>query len=101
MTEPLTLTVEEVREIAYQAAGAATAPFMRDHPHYVMPVEQVREAVEAVLHDLCPAAEACPRCGRTDQAVLAVSPDSPDNRMCGNCYVELYTSPLVKEEGDG
>lgn len=34
--------------------------------------------------------EACPLCGRTDQAVRLVSPLDPGTRMCGSCYVRIY-----------
>lgn len=40
---------EEVAEIAYVAAGAATAPLMHDHPDYVFPSERVAEGVNIVL----------------------------------------------------
>lgn len=40
---------EEVAEIAHVAAGAASTPFMRDHPTYVMPSEEIVELVGAVL----------------------------------------------------
>ena len=36
---------EKVREIVYQAAGAATRPLLEDHPNYVFPSERVSEAV--------------------------------------------------------
>jgi hypothetical protein len=36
---------EKVREIVYQAAGAATRPLLEDHPDYVFPSERVAEAV--------------------------------------------------------
>jgi hypothetical protein len=50
------LSVYEIREIAYQAAGVASASFMRRHPDQEMLVEEVAEGVENVLRDLCPAA---------------------------------------------
>ncbi len=40
--------VEKQREIIFQAAGAATAPLLEDHPKYVFPSERVKEAVENV-----------------------------------------------------
>lgn len=40
---------EEVVEIAFVAAGAATAPLMADHPHYVFPDVRVKEGVNLVL----------------------------------------------------
>lgn len=45
----MTFTVEQVREIAGQAAGAASGVFLRKHPDEVMPTEEVSEAVNAVL----------------------------------------------------
>lgn len=36
---------EKLREIVYQAAGAATRPLLEDHPNYVFPSERVSEAV--------------------------------------------------------
>lgn len=41
--------VEKLREIIYQSAGAATRPFMEDHPDYIFPTERVKEAIEEVL----------------------------------------------------
>lgn len=43
------ITVEKLRELVYQAAGAATVPLLEDHPRYVFPSERVQEAVEHVL----------------------------------------------------
>src|SRR6516225_7161417 len=40
--------MDKLREVIYQAAGAATLPFMQDHPEDVMPTERVIEGVEAV-----------------------------------------------------
>lgn len=40
--------VEKLREIIFQAAGAATRPLLEDHPYYVFPSERVSEAVEHV-----------------------------------------------------
>lgn len=40
---------EEVAEIAMTAAGAASTPFMRDHPDYVMPDVEIVTLVNAVL----------------------------------------------------
>lgn len=40
---------EEVAKIAHVAAGAATAPLMRDHPDYVFPSQDVAAGVAAVL----------------------------------------------------
>lgn len=40
---------EEVAEIAFVAAGAATAPLMADHGDYVFPAERVVAGVRAVL----------------------------------------------------
>ena len=40
--------VEKLREIIFQAAGAATRPLLEDHPDYVFPSERVAEAVEYV-----------------------------------------------------
>lgn len=42
---------EKLREIIFQAAGAATLPLLEDHPNYVFPSERVNEAVERVLVD--------------------------------------------------
>jgi hypothetical protein len=43
--------VEKLREVVFQAAGAATVPFMQDHPDYVFPDQRVIEGIEAVLRD--------------------------------------------------
>lgn len=40
--------VEKLREIVFQAAGAATRPMLEDHPFYVFPSERVAEAVEEI-----------------------------------------------------
>lgn len=40
--------VEKLREIIFQAAGAATLPLLQDHPDYVFPSERVSEAVEQI-----------------------------------------------------
>jgi hypothetical protein len=42
---------EKLREIIFQAAGAATAPLLEDHPTYVFPTERVTEAIERVCSD--------------------------------------------------
>lgn len=39
---------EKLREVIFQAAGAATRPLLEDHPDYVFPSERVSEAVEYV-----------------------------------------------------
>jgi len=39
---------EKLREMMFQAAGAATVPLLQDHPNYVFPSERVSEAVERV-----------------------------------------------------
>jgi hypothetical protein len=43
--------MDKLREVIYQAAGAATLPFMQDHPDDVMPTERVIEGIEAVCRD--------------------------------------------------
>jgi len=43
--------VEKLREIIFQAAGAATRPLLEDHPDYVFPSERVIEAIEYVCAD--------------------------------------------------
>lgn len=40
--------VEKLREIIFQAAGAATRPLLEDHPTYIFPSERVSEAVEHI-----------------------------------------------------
>lgn len=42
---------EKLREIVYQAAGAATRPLLEDHPTYVFPSERVAEAVGFVCEE--------------------------------------------------
>ncbi len=42
---------DRLREVIFQAAGAATRPLLEDHPHYVFPSERVLEAVEEVCAD--------------------------------------------------
>lgn len=48
------LSDEQIRELAFQAGGAATAPLLEDHPDYVFPSERVAACVENVLADLKP-----------------------------------------------
>lgn len=43
------LTSEQLRELVFQAAGAATAPLMADHPDYEFPSQRVEDAVNSVL----------------------------------------------------
>lgn len=45
----INIDVEHLHGLVYQAAGAATAPLMRDHPGYVFPSSEVGAAVGAVL----------------------------------------------------
>lgn len=40
--------VEKLREIIFQAAGAATLPLLEENPGYIFPAERVAEAVEEV-----------------------------------------------------
>lgn len=42
---------EKLREIIFQAAGAATAPLLEDHPSYVFPTERVTEGIERVCSE--------------------------------------------------
>jgi hypothetical protein len=44
-------TLERLHALVFQAAGAATRPFMEDHPDYVFPSERVSAGVGAVLTD--------------------------------------------------
>lgn len=43
--------MEKLHEVIYQAAGAATMPFMKAHPDMVFPDGEVVEGIEAVLKD--------------------------------------------------
>lgn len=43
------VTRETLAGIAFEAAGAGTAPLMADHPDYVFPAEQVADRVRGVL----------------------------------------------------
>lgn len=43
--------VEKLRELIYQAAGAATGELLIDHPDYVFPSDHVQDAVEKVCTD--------------------------------------------------
>jgi hypothetical protein len=43
--------VEKLREMIFQAGGAATQPLMEDHPDYVFPSERVVERIEQVCID--------------------------------------------------
>lgn len=42
-------TTEQLHELVFQAAGAATRPLLEDNPDYVFPAERVQEAVNFVL----------------------------------------------------
>jgi hypothetical protein len=48
----VTMTEERIWGIAFAAAGAASTPFMRDHPQYVMPSEEIGEQVTRVLAEM-------------------------------------------------
>jgi hypothetical protein len=43
--------VEKLREVIYQAAGAATGPLLEDHPDYVFPSERVLVEVGRVCRE--------------------------------------------------
>ena len=45
------LTRSEIAGLVCSAAGAASAPFMRDHPDYVMPSEEIGAGVRAVVQE--------------------------------------------------
>lgn len=47
----LRLTPDRLREIVYTSVGAATAPWMRDNPHYVFPAVETERAIERVLKE--------------------------------------------------
>lgn len=47
----ITMTEEELLGLVFEAAGAATAPIMADHPGYVFPSEQVAGAVTRVIEE--------------------------------------------------
>lgn len=50
MPEPtITLTHAEAAGLAFESAGAASVPFMQDHPDYVMPTERISVGVAEVL----------------------------------------------------
>lgn len=44
-------TADQVRNIAYEAAGAGTTPFMAAHPDMEMPSEEVVAGVRSVLRN--------------------------------------------------
>lgn len=43
--------VDKLRQIVFEAAGAATRPLLEDHPNYTFPSERVRDAVEHILDE--------------------------------------------------
>lgn len=45
------LTVEQIRELAFQCAGAGASAVMRAAPDAVMPTEEATRAVESILAD--------------------------------------------------
>lgn len=45
----ITMTYKELCGFAFEVAGAASVPFMQDHPHYVMPTERISEGVVPLL----------------------------------------------------
>lgn len=47
--ESVTLTVPRLYALAYALAGATSTPFMRDHPDYVMPTEEIGTLVQGIL----------------------------------------------------
>ncbi len=45
----VTMSVEQLYQIVFEAAGAASAPFMRAHPTEVFPDDEVTPAVRETL----------------------------------------------------
>lgn len=79
------MTDEELWEIVFRCAGAATSPLLEDHPGYTFPAERVSQAVREELA----------RCGR---------PQPPDGRQialtrCESCEKPTF-EPVVDGEGD-
>jgi hypothetical protein len=48
---PVAMSRRDVASIVSQAAGAASAPFMRDHPQYVMPSDEIGQGIREVVQD--------------------------------------------------
>lgn len=46
-----TCTHEQLMELVFEAAGAATGPLMQDHPDYEFPSERVSLAVAEVIRE--------------------------------------------------
>lgn len=44
-------TVEQLCALVYTACGAASVPFMRDNPGYIMPSEEIQMAVDPILRE--------------------------------------------------
>lgn len=47
----VTMSEEDLLELVFTAAGAATQPLLRDNPGYVFPAEDVRDAVAMVIEE--------------------------------------------------
>lgn len=48
---PARLTDQELADLAFSVAGAASAPFMRDNPGYVMPADEIGALVRELLQE--------------------------------------------------
>ena len=46
------LKTDDLRDLIYQACGAATAPLLQDNPDYAFPAERVAEAISDCLKEL-------------------------------------------------
>lgn len=47
----VTMSVERLHNLVYGAVGAASVPFMRDNPSYVMPSEELGESTAAIMRE--------------------------------------------------
>lgn len=45
------MSAERLHELCFQVAGAASVPFMKAHPDFTMPTEEIKEGVLAVMKD--------------------------------------------------
>lgn len=46
-----TMTYEQIAALCFAVAGVTSVPFMRDHPKYVMPTEEISNSIAVILHE--------------------------------------------------
>jgi len=49
--QTITLTYRDLLDLVSLVAGSASTPFMRDHPTYVFPSDEIKEAIFEVVRE--------------------------------------------------